>query len=130
MATITELKLSISHNHTTKTAAPVVTGKIAFSSYELNQMKEGLKFRLKCQLWGEDSGLTGADDYLYTFDKIMYYPDKTPAALESFTFEKTLGEGVLDEDLGRDEVYARAALTNLYTLITVRKNSNTVSHYF
>lgn len=130
MASITELKLSINHNHSTKTATPLVTGKIAFSAYELNQMKEGLKFRLKVQLWGEDSGLTGADDYLYTFDKIIYYPDANPSALESFTFEKTLGEGLLDEDLGTDEVYAKAYLSNLYTLVTVKKSSNTVSHSY
>jgi hypothetical protein len=57
MASISNATLTISHDHTKKTARPIVKAKINFSQYEMNQMKDGLKFKLKCQLWGADSGL-------------------------------------------------------------------------
>jgi hypothetical protein len=87
-------------------------------------------FKLKCQLWGSDSGLTGADDYLYTYSTVKYFPDTTPSLTESATFDVTLGEGVLDEDWGTDEVYGKLKLGNLFTLVTLTKNTNTVSHSF
>ena len=129
MATLSTPALSITHDHAKKLAKVVVTGKITFSAFELNQMKEGLKFKLKCSLWGADSGLTGADDYLYTLSS-KYFPDASPALVENYKFDITLGEGVLDEDWGTDEVYAKLKLINLYTLVAVTKNSNEVSHSF
>jgi hypothetical protein len=129
MATLSKPSLSINHDHNKKLAKVVVTGKITYSEYELNQMKDGLKYKLKCALWGEDSGLTGADDHLFTLPS-KYFPDSSPAMVENYKFEVTLGEGVLDEDWGTDEVYAQLKLVNLYTLIAVTKNSNVVSHSF
>lgn len=130
MATITNAKLAITHNHAAKTARVVVTAKANYTAFEVNQMKEGLKFKLICQLWGEDSGLTGADDFLYTIPMAKYFPDATPSATENVAFEVTVGEGLLNEDIGTDEVYAKLKLTNLFTLITVNKNTNVVSHSF
>ena len=94
MATLSKPSLSINHDHNKKLAKVMVTGKITYSEYELNQMKDGLKFKLKCALWGEDSGLTGADDHLYTLSS-KYLPDASPAAVENYKFEVTLGEGVV-----------------------------------
>jgi hypothetical protein len=130
MASISNATLTISHDHTKKTARPIVKAKINFSQYEMNQMKDGLKFKLKCQLWGADSGLTGADDFLFTYSPVKFYPDASPAVTEDAVFDVTLGEGVLDEDWGTDEIYGRLLLTNLYTLVQVKKNTNQVSHNF
>jgi len=129
MATLSKPSLSINHDHNKKLAKVVITGKITFSEFELNQMKEGLKFKLKCSLWGEDSGLTGADDYLFTLSS-KYFPDASPSMVENYKFDVTLGEGVLDEDWGTDEVYGKLTLVNLYTLVAVTKTSNVVSHSF
>ena len=130
MASISNPTLTISHDHTKKTAHAMVKAKINFTQFELNQMKQGLQFKLKCQLWGADSGLTGDDDFLFTYANAKFYPDATPAITEDAVFDVTLGEGVLDEDLGTDEIYGKLILTNLFTLIQVKKNTNEVSHSF
>ncbi len=132
MASITNAILSIAHDHEKKTAKVKVTCNINFTSLELCQMKScrGNWFKLKCQLWGEDSGLTGADDFLYTLSNVFYFPDGTPTATETRTFEVVVGEGLLDEDWGTDEVYAKLILYNLNTLVNISKNTNTVSHNF
>jgi len=90
----------------------------------------GRHFKLKCQLWGADSGLFGDDDFLYTYSDIFYFPDATPNATESRKFEVVLGEGVLDEDWGEDEVYGLVKLTNLTSLVELKKKTNTVPHSF
>lgn len=133
MAIITDAVLSIAHDDRKKLANVVVNCKVHFTPIELCQMKTcavGKWFKLKCVLWGSDSGLTGADDQLYTLDKVFFFPDVTPTAVEACTFNVTLGEGVLDEDWGEDEVYAKLTLYNLMTLITISKNTNTVHHHF
>ena len=133
MATITNRKLTLTHDHSKKTVRAVVTCDINFTALELCQMKacrEARAFKLKCQLWGEDSGLTGADDFLFTYSNVFFFPDGSPNATESRTFDVLLGEGVLDEDWGEDEVYGLLILTNLGTLVQVKKKTNTVSHHF
>lgn len=132
MASIANAKLSISHDHEKKLANVRVTCDVRFTALELCQMKtcEGRHFKLKCQLWGEDSGLTGADDFLFALSQVFYFPDGSPSAVESRSFTVTLGEGVLDEDWGQDEVYAKLILQNLSTLVQVKKNTNVVSHSF
>lgn len=130
MATITDAKISISHDHTKKTARPIVTCKVNFTPYEMSQMKLGLQFKLVCKLWGADSGLTGSDDFLFTYGTPKYFPDVTPNATENVNFDTVLGEGVLDEDWGVDEVYGKLYLRNLYTLVQVTQKTNTVSHSF
>lgn len=130
MATITNRNLTINHNHTAKSAKVMATCKVNFSAFEMAQMKQGLQFKLICQLWGEDSGLNGADDFLYTIPNAKFFPDGTPNASENVAFEATVGEGLLNEDLGTDEVYARMKLSNLYTLVTIAGNSNVVTHSY
>lgn len=136
MATITNRNLAITHDHTKKTARCVVTCRVNFTTYEMNEMKKGLRFKLKCVLWGKESWepFEGGDDYLYTYSPPKYFPDPTPTATESVTFDVTLGEGVLDEDgfWGGyvDEVYGKLTLTNLYTLVQVTRSTNVVEHSF
>src|SRR4026208_303511 len=106
MASITNAKLVLTHDHNKKTVRSVVTCDVNFTSLELCQMKtcrESRLFKLKCQLWGADSGLTGADDFLFTYSTVFFFPDPTPTGTESRTFDVVLGEGVLDEDWGEDE---------------------------
>ena len=132
MATITNATLALAHDRTKKTVKATVRCNVNFTALELCQMKQcgGNWFKLKCQLWGEDSGLTGADDFLFTYTTVFFFPDGSPTATETRTFDVVLGEGVLDEDWGQDEVYAKLILTNLVTLVQVKKNTNTVVHSF
>ncbi|MEO8482750.1 MAG: hypothetical protein ABI634_11105 [Acidobacteriota bacterium] len=133
MASITNATLAIQHDHSKKLANVTVKCDVNFTALELCQMKscrEGRHFKLKCQLWGADSGLTGADDFLYTFGNAFYFPDTTPAATEQRTFTVTLGEGVLDEDWGEDEVYGKLLLTNLTSSAQIAKKTNEVHHSF
>ena len=133
MATITEAKLKITHDHSKKTGHAIVTCEIKFTGLELCMMKqcpEENLFVLKCQLWGEDSFLTGADDFLYTYDTVHRFPDGSPTAVESRKFEVVVGESLLDEDWGTDEVYGKLLLRNMFTMVQITRNTNTVSHSF
>lgn len=133
MATITNASLSLAHDHQKKTVRAVVKCNVNFTPLEVCQMKAcpGARlFKLKCQLWGADSGLTGADDYLYTYSNVFYFPDPSPAAVESRTFDVLLGEGVLDEDWGEDEIYGKLILSNLSSMVAISKKTNQVSHSF
>jgi hypothetical protein len=133
MASISSASLALTHDHTKKTVRAVVRCTVNFTALELCNMKtcpESRLFKLKCQLWGEDSGLTGADDFLFTYQTVFFFPDPTPTASESRTFDVLLGEGVLDEDWGQDEVYGKLILTNLFTLVKVTKKTNVVHHSF
>jgi hypothetical protein len=92
-------------------------------------MKEGLKFKLDCTLWGDDSGLNGSDDSLFTYGS-QFFPDASSTANETATFDVTLGTSLLNEDSGTDEVFAKLTLKNLYTNQKVHKNSNTITRKF
>ena len=54
--------------------------------------------------------------------------DHTKQTVRAWVFEVLLGEGVLDEDWGQDEVYGLLKLVNLSTLVEVKKKTNTVAH--
>lgn len=136
MASITEANLKISHDHRKKTARPVVTAKVAFTPVEVCQMKscpEGRWWKLKCELWSDDDW-PDADDRLYTYTDVYYFPDPSPTSTETRTFDVTVGEGLLDEDdwwLNRtDEIYGRLILTNLTNGVTTRRKTNQVEHRF
>lgn len=130
MATITNANLAISVDSAKKTARCVVTCRLFFSSYEMNEMKEGLRFVLHCSLWGEDLGWwLDPDDFLYSYGS-RFFPDATPASPESVTFDVTVGVSLLDEDSGTDEVYGLLKLQNLYTAVTVRAKTNVVKRKF
>ena len=133
MATITNAVLTLAHDHEKKTVRAIAKCNVNFTALEQCQMKNCPRmslFKLKCQLWGEDGGLTGADDFLFTYANVFFFPDPTPTGTESRTFDVLLGEGVLDEDWGEDEVYGLLKLINLSSLVEVRKKTNTVSHHF
>jgi len=88
-------------------------------------------FKLRGELWGDDSGLVSSPpDHLFTYTDVFYFPDATPNATESRTFDVTVGTSLLDEDLGTDEIFGRLKLSNLYTGTEVLARTNVVSGRF
>ena len=130
MASLSNATLTLNRDAAKKTVRAVARCRITYTQFELNQMQQGLQFRMRAKLMGADSGLFGGDDDLFTYTPAKFYPDATPTSVETATFEVTLGDEVLDEDLGRDEIFARFELTNLFTLNVVRRNSPEVSGSF
>ncbi|HET6201171.1 MAG TPA: hypothetical protein VFI25_00050 [Planctomycetota bacterium] len=133
MATITSAQLTITHDHHKRTARCVVKCNVNFTPLELCYMKtctQAKLFKLKCQLWGADSGLYGGDDHLFTYSPVKYFPDASPTATETALFDVLLGEGVLDEDWGQDEIYGKLILQNLFSMVQVTKKTNQVNHSF
>jgi hypothetical protein len=130
MASLSNANLTLTRDTDKKTVRAVASVRITFTTFELNQMKQGLRFRLRAKLMGADSGLFGGDDDLFTYTPSKTFPDATPNNVENATFDVVLGEGVLDEDTGTDEIYAKFELTNLFTLVTVRRNSPEVTGNF
>lgn len=130
MAIIRDVNLSIKHDHGKKLAHVTVKVEVVFTLLEVCLMQSCEKirmFKLKCQLWGDD---VFSDDYLYTIPTVFYFPDPTPTTVETKTFTVTVGEGVLDEDWGKDEVYAKVCLYNFLASNQICKKSNVVKHRF
>lgn len=124
-----QLKITVTSGKVT----PVVSYKLAFNAGDLNLMKQYPNlFRVRCELWGADSGLNGGDDKLYTYPQTRYYADTTPSALEEGKFTATLNKGAeLDEDWeSQDEIYAKVKLINAFCGVTLSRNSNEVSGSF
>jgi hypothetical protein len=139
MASIASAVLSISHDHNKRTATPVVKTTIKFNELELCQMRacRGRWFKLKCELWSKDTFFNdwsnpfdATDNLLFTYSDVFFFPDANPAAVEARVFQVTVGEGLLDEDLGTDEIYAVVRLYNLTSVQLISKKSNVVSHSF
>ena len=135
MATITDAKLTISHDHAKKLATPVVTCHVNFSPQDMalmNALPNVRVFKLKCQLWGADEWFNGGDDNLglAVYSRVHYFADSTPTPTESRTFSAEVGEGVLDEDNGIDEIYGKLTLYNLVFPSIVSKKTNEVHHSF
>lgn len=130
MASVVNPRLNITVDSAKKTARCVVTCEVVFTAYEMNEMKEGLKFVLHCSLWGEDLGMwLNPDDFLYSYGSKIF-PDATPALREKVTFDVTVGVSLLDEDWGTDEVYGLLTLHNLYTGAKVKRKTNVVVRNF
>jgi hypothetical protein len=127
MVIILNEKLIINHDHNKKLAEVDVSGELRFTPQELYQMNTNGKrlFKLKCELWGKD---IVTNDKLFIFNPLKYFPDISPSICETFIFREILGEGVLDEDLGKDRVYARLILTNLSNGNQIIDKTDSVSH--
>lgn len=99
---------------------------------------KGTWFKLRCQLlatepiipWIEVTSLQVVNKILYSLPAVHYFPDTTPTATESKEFTATVGENLLDTDLGVDEIYAKLILSNLNTTVSITKNTNVVRHSF
>jgi hypothetical protein len=136
MPTLTNRTLTITRDPRKKTARCVVKCNVNFNALELCQMKACPKashYRLRCRLMGEDNGLgalINPDDVLFIYSDIFNFPDPTPTATEARTFDITVGESLLDEDIGRDEIYGLLILTNLATNAQLKKKTNVVTGWF
>lgn len=104
-----------------------------FTAYEMNEMREGLKFILDCSLWDADRSVgewwRGGDDHLYSYGSRIF-PDASPSASESVTFDVTVGASLLDDESGTDEIFGRLRLRNYYTGAIVTAKTNIVKRKF
>jgi hypothetical protein len=109
-----------------------VTGtvNVQLSQFDRNQIRDGLRLELQSKLWGDDGGLAGADDLLYSF------PSRNITAPGTYTFSAIVPRSVLNEDSSifdnRDEIYNRFSLvsrTNLNPL-NISINSRTITGQF
>lgn len=109
-----------------------VTGtvNVVLSQFETFLVQSGLPLQLQSQLWGDDSGFNGADDYLYTL------PSQNIAGAGIYKFSATIPKGTLNEDKSffdnKDEVYSRFRMvsgTNIFPIDVVAKSPN-IQGYF
>ena len=87
-----------------------VTGTVRVNFYPVEEAlikNLGLKFKLRCNVRGEDGGFNGADDALFSI------ASKTITEDGGYTFVRTVNRASLDEDWeGNDEIYARFRLAS------------------
>lgn len=100
-----------------------VTYKVAFNYFERNTKVRFLEY---IKLWGADSGLTGADDYLYSIPTSAFYSQNSPLT-RTRKFE--VANSILDEDWGKDEVYAMVKVVPIVPSADTEK-SNEISGWF
>jgi len=100
-----------------------VTYKVAFNYFERNTT---VRFREYIQLWGEDSGLTGADDFLYNFPTSAF---NSQSSTLTRTRKKDIATDILDEDWGKDEVYAKVKVVPIIPSADTEK-SNEITGWF
>jgi hypothetical protein len=132
MASLSDARLSIELDLPGNSARVIVTCDVRFTRFEQAQIRDGLRFRLDCQIWGEDNGRDAwidADDHLFNYTSI-FFPDATPAALERARFDTTVHVATLQEDSGTDEIYGQLILRNLDSGRRVRRKTNLVHHQF
>lgn len=144
MANLTTPNLQIIRDNSKQTARIIVAGSALFTEYEMSQMKLGLKFRMECRIIGDDASpgsndkftdiFTGdffdrANNVLFVFNP-KTYPDGSPSSTEKYSFEATVGQSLLNEDKGGDEIVARVTLINLYTGNRVERRTNLVKGDF
>lgn len=109
MANLTEPRLSIDVSAEPNPSV-TATVNISFSTFETFLLNNGLTFQLDSQLRGNDSGLKGNDDELFSF------PSQTITRPGAFVFQATVSRETLNEDRsGNDEIYAN---------FTLRSNEN------
>jgi hypothetical protein len=137
MASILNRVLTLKRDREKHTVRAIVKCDIRFTDLELCQMKscQVRHYKLRCELWGKELGLAeqiffGSDDYLFTYSDIYFFPDGTPTLTESRSFDVTIGDSLLDEDLGRDEIYGKLKLYNLGTGALLARETNIVTGWF
>jgi hypothetical protein len=134
MPKIQNPKLDIKHIKEKSLAECSVTCQIIFSPDELEFMKNNplMKFKLKCELWADDSETfkTG-DDKLWVFEGLVSFPDSTPTQNENARFFVVLGDDQLDEDgwyKPQDEIYGKLILAHK-VFQKVERKTNIVKIY-
>ena len=119
MAKIINRVLTLTHDKKKHAVRAIVKCDIHFNDLELCQVKvySVRMFKLKCELWGEPTQLkTSLDDrseQLFTFPSIYFFHNGQTREVESRLFDVTIQEALLDNELGRDQVFAKLKLYNL-----------------
>ena len=103
-----------------------VTCKVSFNHFERITVGNKVRFREYIELWGDDSGLTGGDDSLYKAPTSVF--DSSSAPLTRTRKFKVSNE-ILDEDWGKDEVYAKVRIVPIVPAGDIEK-SNTITGWF
>ena len=130
MPTIADARLAITLNLPANTAQVSVTANVRFSQLEQFFMKNGLRFRLDCKIWGEDLGWwLDPDDFLFNLPS-RFFPDATPTAIEAVKLDATVPKNVLNEDSGTDEIYGELILKNLENGSKTKKRTNVIKQQF
>ena len=92
--------------------------------------RPGIPVNLKSNLWGDDGGLTGADDNLFLF------PLQRITRSGTYTFTANVSRSVLNEDSGLfndDEIYNRFSLvsgSSIFPINAIAINSPTIKGQF
>jgi hypothetical protein len=124
MAMIENVDLEIARDEARKIVIPSVVCNIKFNQRELKLIEAlpGMRvFRLKCELWGGDSG--SSDDFLFRYALRYYFGDSTPTDVEHRRFTTEIGQEILDEDKeswwgggdDKDDIYGLLVLDNVLT---------------
>jgi len=109
-----------------------VTGtvNVVLDQFETFLVNAGLSLKLESELWGNDGGFNGADDYLFTL------PSQNITKPGTYTFTATIAKGILNEDDSlfdkKDEVYNKFRMvsgTNLFPVNVVAKSPD-IQGYF
>jgi len=103
-----------------------VTYKVSFNHFERITVENKVRFREYIELWGDDSGLTGGDDYLYRAPTSVF--DSQSSTLTR-TRKFNVSNEILDEDWGKDEVYAKVRIIPIVSSGDTEK-SNTITGWF
>jgi len=128
----TKPKLTVKKTSSDEMWEVVVKGEIKFNKDEINAMKNGRRYKLRCKLRGSDGGLNGGDDYLFTLEPKRYPKDGQDAQDHyQYAFDQPVSADYLDEDSsvlgfgGGDEIYAKVELVDLSAhSIVHQRNSN------
>ena len=99
-------KLKIQSTSGSNQMKVTTTVTVSFDATEENIIKVlGLKCKLACRVWSEDSGFNGGDDPLFSLATKTITKDGT------YEFVRMVDRSLLDEDWeGNDELYAKFAL--------------------
>ena len=80
---------------------------VTFNQFEKFMIGQGLSVTVACRMWGEDSGINGGDDNLFSMDT------KPVSSTGTVQFTRNVAKSWLDEDWeGKDEIYARFNLAS------------------
>jgi hypothetical protein len=117
MATLSRPRLSIDVN---TTSDPIVTATVIvqLTTFEKFLVSNGLGLELRSRLVGNDAGLTGGDNKLFDFPSQNVTNDGT------FVFQATVSENTLNEDNGRDEIYANFNLVSNETSFPLNQSAS------
>jgi hypothetical protein len=131
MPSITNRVLTIERREGGKNYNVRVECDIQFTDIELCQMKvcgeETKLYKLKCSVLGDDPVF---DDFLFSYSDVKYYPEGNPIPKEHAIFETSASGGLLNEDWGTDDLFARLTLQNLASHVSIEKDTDVIHANF